>query len=140
MVKQSYYYELINQCIDAMNNEHHVVFEHSYKSDEQLKNRVSCEPIEGASCFNEDIDIVDLVSDIIYDAVEILPWLKNSSITGDIRLVHKMPSCGRKFLKSRTHDWSTGAIECNTVVVFLGKQIDMAGGVTKMFIRTAFPI
>lgn len=139
MSRQSYYYELINRCIDEMNNEHHAVFEHSYKTDEQLKLRVGCEGVIGASCFHEDMDIVETISDILYDAVEIIPWLKNASANEDLRLVIKHPNCGKKYLKSRNHDWSKGAIPCNSIVVFLGKKMDMAGCVTGMYIKTAFP-
>lgn len=144
MVKQAnnYLYEVMNRCIEEMDNEHHCVFEHSYKTDDQLKTRLSSrvEGVKGASCFYEDVDIAETVSDIIYDSMEILPWLKNTAEKTDLVVYAEYPDCGKKFLKSREHDWSTGAINCNTVALVLGKKTDIAGCVTKMYIKTCYPI
>lgn len=140
--KNKYLYSLIEECVESMNNNHHCIYEHSYKSDEQLKTRISCrqEAIRGASCFNEDCDILEIVSDIIYESTLILPWLKlDESGKSDLRLVQEVPNCGKKFLKGFDHNWKDGAITCNKVIVILGKKLDKAGCVVQMYVKTAYP-
>ena len=141
--KNMYFYGLIEECINSMDDEHHCVFEHSFKSDEQLKTRISCrqESIRGASCFNEGDDIVEIVSDIIYDAPEVLPWLKLDEPSGksDLRLVQEVPNCGKKYLRSYSHNWENGPIVCNKIVIILGKKLDKAGCVVQMYIKSAYP-
>lgn len=142
MIKQSrneYLYEVIEKCINNLSSEHHAVYEHMYKTDEQLKTRCAVEKTEGASCFNAGTDIIEVVSDIIYDSVEILPWLANKDAADILRLVVASPNCGRKFLNSGRHNWKDGAIICNEVVVFLKKISDKCGCVTRLELVTVYP-
>lgn len=140
MNKQTqYFYQLIEECVETFNEAHHAIFEHSFKTDEQLMNRIRCESVDGASCFSKEMDIVEVVSDIIYESTELLKWMKEKD-DGDLRLSEPVENCGKKYLSSKAHDWRKGAIPCNTVIVILGKKYDISGSVIGIYVKTAYPV
>lgn len=137
--KIEYLYGLIDECIDGLGNLDHAVYMHEFQSDEELQHRCKTSSVRGASCFNEGDDICEIVTDIIYDAPELIPWMKLPG-DEDLRLVVEVPACGKKFLKDfSAHDWADGALTCDHIVVILGKKLDFAGCLTSIFVRTAYP-
>lgn len=137
--KMDYIYALIEECVESITQDTHAIIEHQYKTDEQLKTRVSVEKTIGASCFAKDVDAVELITDCIYDSIEILQWMKNNKVTEDLIIHLEQDGCGKKFIKNRTHNWEDGAIVCNVVTVILGKKMDKAGCLTGIFLKTAYP-
>ena len=136
--RNEYLYTLIEECIESLTNIRHAIYAHAYQDDDSLKTRCKAESVRGASCFHEGVDIVEIIEDIIYDANELLPWMKLPG-TNALRLVVPAPACGRKFLNAASHDWKTGPIECNRIVVILGKKVDKIGCVTNIYVKTAYP-
>lgn len=129
---------LIENCIDSLGSHQHAIYEHTYQDDSLLIDRCKRESVRGASCFNEEINILELIEDIIYDAKEVIPWLKTPD-QPYLRLVREYPSCGKKFLNSSSHNWDMGPLLCDRVVVILGKIEDQGGCVVNMHVRTAYP-
>lgn len=138
-MKQSVIYDSMNRFISSLNPECHAVFEHEYVPDEKLKTRIKAEKVLGASCFSEGCDIIELISDIIYDSTEIVLWLKNESIKEDLRIVTEVQECGKKYMR-KNHVWQQGAIPCNHVVVIVRKIFDRYGYFDKIVLVTAYPI
>lgn len=138
-MKQSVIYEYINQFVESLNSECHAVFEHEYVSDENLKTRIKAESVSGASCFYDGCDVIELISDIVYDSTDIVIWLKNDEIREDLRIVADIPSCGKKYMR-KNHVWSDGAIQCDHVIVLLRKIYDKYGCLDKVVLLTAYPI
>lgn len=137
--KIQYLYEVIENCVEnVLSEKNHAVYEHEYKTDEQLKTRCATEKTAGASCFNEGVDVAEKIADIIYDSTIIIPWL-DSKTDDDLLVVTDEENCGRKFLRSGSHVWADGALTCTKVVLILGKARDMAGCVTKMYVKTCYP-
>ena len=135
--KCAYFYEIIEECVEKLSSEkHHAVYEHEYKSDEQLKTRCRTERIMGASCFNKGINVTKVIEDMIYDSPQLMPWLfSNESI---LRIAVKSKHCGKKFLKDQKHNWNDGAIVCNNILLFLEKEYDKANCVTGIHILTCY--
>jgi hypothetical protein len=137
--KMQYFYEVIETCVEGLLSvKSHAVYEHEYKTDEQLKTRCAIEKTAGASCFNEGVDVVEKIVDIIYDSTVIIPWL-DSETNDDLLIVTEEKGCGRKFLRSGNHVWADGALVCDKIILILGKRRDMAGGVTGMYVKTCYP-
>lgn len=134
--KIEYLYGIIEDCVESL-EEHHAVFEHSYKTDEELKTRCAVEKTAGASCFNKGVDVAEKIADIIYDSVEILPWLK-STVNDPLRIVVEEEACGKKFLKDKKHNWDEGALICNKVVLLLGKEVDKYNCLVRMYVITCY--
>lgn len=139
-MKQSDAYEMIGDLIDRLTEEkHHAVYEHEYKTDEQLKTRIAVEKKNAASCFNEGIDITEVIIDAIEESSEILPWLTKSS--EDILIIKaECENCGKKFLRSIEHNWENGAITCNQFEVILSKYRDKYSFVDYIYLYTAYPV
>lgn len=136
--KYAYTAQMIEKCSESLKNSH-AVFEHGYKTDEQLMTRCSVEDVKGASCFYEEIDIEEIILDMMYEAEGLPQWLCSGKELY-FRTVMDYEGCGKKFLKSRSHDWTTGAIPCNKVVLILGKNVDVAGCCTRLFVYTCYPV
>lgn len=137
--KMEYLYDVVGECVDSIeNNEIHAVFEHEYKTDEQLKTRCAIEKTKGASCFNKGVDIVEKIVDIIYDSTNIIPWLA-ADTDEDLIITVDEENCGKKFLRSGSHVWADGALACSKIILILGKDRDIAGCVTKMYVKTCYP-
>lgn len=138
-MKQSDAYEMIGDLIDRLTEKkHHAVYEHEWKTDEQLKTRIAVEKKPAASCFNEGTDITELIINAIEESSEVLPWLTKSN--EDILIIKTAcENCGKKFLRSIEHNWEDGAITCDYVIVIIGKDYDSCKYISGIHLLTAYP-
>lgn len=138
--KMQYVYEIIEKCVEELETGTcHAILEHTQKTDEQLINRIAVEKTLGASTFSEEVDAVELISDCIYDSVELISWIKQDRIKEDIIIHSDCPACGRKFIKDWSHNWQDGSLPCNTVTVILGKRFDEGNCLVGIYVKTAYP-
>lgn len=138
--KMQYVYQIIEKCVENLQEiPSHAILEHTGKSDEQLINRIAVEKTQGASTFADGLDAVELISDCIYDSVELISWIKNNRITEDIIIHSEYSNCGRKFIKDRSHNWEDGSLPCDTVTVILGKVFDKGNCLIGIYVKTAYP-
>lgn len=137
--KMQYLYEVIEKCVEkVLSEKNHAVYEHEYKTDDQLKTRCAVEKTAGASCFTKGVDVAEKIVDIIYDSTIIIPWL-DSQTDCDLLIAVDEPKCGKKFLRSGNHVWANGSLECDKIILVLGKEKDIAGCLTKMYVKTCYP-
>lgn len=136
--KMAYIYELIDECVENLSSvKHHAVYEHEYKTDEQLKNRCTVEKTAGASCFNEGVDVTEKIIDIIYDSADIVTWLASNS-KDVLRVVTLEENCGKKYITNFNHNWNNGSLSCSQIVLFLEKDFDKAGCLIGMHVLTCY--
>ena len=138
-MKQSDAYNMIGDLIDSLTEKkHHAVYEHEYKTDEQLKTRIAVEKKLAASCFAENMDVTETVCNIIEESPDVVNWILNSK-DDFLRIKVEMKDCGKKYLKNINHNWNDGAIICNYVTVILGKDYDNYKYINGIHLLTAYP-
>lgn len=131
-------YEVINNCIEALDFNHVKDF-HIGQSDDELKNRCRYERKRTASTFNDDVDVEALIEDVLYDDVQIISWIKDNENKGYYYVTKTLENCGRKFENSKAHNWEDGAITCNNYIIIFGKEYDGMGCIKNIYVRNCFP-
>lgn len=137
--KNEYYYALIEKLVESITIEHHAVCEHDNKTDAVLKTRCSIEK-KNSSCFNFDKkEVIELITDAIYDDITLLAWIK-SNVKDDYVITTTYENCGRKYIKSGTHIWKNGSLQCDQFRIILGKKHDLSGAVIQVYLKSAYPV
>ncbi len=139
-MKDSLFFEMLEDFeVDVLTRFYvHAVEEHSYVEDELLKNRIRVERVRGASCFSKDTDIRAMIVKMVRNSAKILVWL-DSDRKEDFVIKAKKADCGKKFLNDKSHNWSNGALPCDTIVLILGKRFDKAGCLEGFYVKTCYP-
>ena len=132
--------DLVLRLSDRVRKEkNHACYEHEYMTDEKLMQRVILGKQSGKSCFNKDIDIQGVICDMLESSGDIIKWLRDVNSDKYLQIEEEMPNCGRKYLRSKNHNWEDGAITCDKVILILVKDTDLAGGVERIDVVTCYP-